>query len=127
MLLVVVLLLVSFLEVCRSFPMFLSLLVDNGALRTTSAANLLPSAALPLLAMVCSSNILTAVLPLLCILKHLFITLLHRPDSHMSAQVLTLQLLMPLPTLLSPPLQQQLPHTQDLLNSQCKAWCLASL
>jgi hypothetical protein len=107
--------------------MFLNPLVDNGGLQTTSAANLLHSAALPQLATVCSNNILTAALPLLCILKHLFTTLLHRPDSRMLVQALTLQLLMPLPTLLSPPLQQQLQHTQDLLSSQCKAWCLASL
>jgi hypothetical protein len=127
MLLVAALLLVSYLEVCRSFLMFLSLLVDNGVPQTTSVASLLLSAALPLLAMVCSNSTLTAAHPHPCTLKHPCTTPLHRPDSHTSAQVLMLQLLTLRPTLLNPLRLQHLPLTQAPLSSPCKAWCPASL
>lgn len=113
-------------EVCKLFLMFLSQLVDNGDLQTTSVASLLPSVVPLLLAMACSNNTLTAAHLLPCTLKHLFTTLLHRPDSRTSAQALTLRLLMPLLTLLSP-LLLQLPHTQVPLSSPCKAWYPASL
>jgi hypothetical protein len=106
--------------------MFLSLLVDNGDPQTTSVVNLLPNAALLPLATVCSSSTLTAAHLPLCTLKHLFTTLLHRPDSNMLALDLMLLLLTLRPTLLNPQLHHLL-RTQALLNSPCKAWCPASL
>jgi hypothetical protein len=107
--------------------MFLSLLVDNGDPQTTSVASLPLSAALLLLATVCSNSTLTAAHPHPCTLKHLSTTLPHRPDSHMSAQALMLRLLTQLLTLLNPPQLQHLPRTQVPLSSPCKVWCLASL
>jgi hypothetical protein len=106
--------------------MFLSLLVDNGDPQTTSVANLLPNAVLPPLATVCSSSTLTAAHLLPCTLKHLFTTLLHRPDSNTLVQDLMLLLLTLRPTLLNPQLHHLL-RMQALLNSPCKAWCPGSL
>lgn len=116
-----------YLEVCRWFLMFPSLLVDNGDLQITSAASLLLNAALLLPATVCNNSTLTAARPHLYTLKHLFTTPLHLPDSHTSVQALMLPLLTQLHTLPSPPQPQQVPRTPVLLSSPCKAWCLASL
>jgi hypothetical protein len=117
--------LASYLEACKSFPTSLSPLVDNGVLLITSAASSLLLSVLPLLATACS-NIHTAVHPPQYTLKHLSITLPHRPDSNMPVLAPMHLLLMPPHTLLNLPRLLRLPRMLALPNNLCKAWCPAS-